>query len=69
MILIQLISNGLKFSKPNQAVSISLSLESNNLIIQVADEGCGIKEHEKEHVFGAFIKVNTVKRLVFKAVV
>ena len=54
MILIQLISNGLKFSKPNQAVSISLSLESNNLIIQVADEGCGIKEHEKEHVFGAF---------------
>ena len=45
MILIQLISNGLKFSKPNQAVSISLSLESNNLIIQVADEGCGIKEH------------------------
>jgi len=54
MILIQLISNGLKFSQSSQAVSISLSLENNSLIIQVADEGCGIKEHEKEHVFGAF---------------
>lgn len=54
MILIQLISNGLKFSSSNQAVTIRLELENNSLNIQVTDEGCGIQEQEKVHVFDAF---------------
>ncbi|MEH6555452.1 MULTISPECIES: HAMP domain-containing sensor histidine kinase [Pseudoalteromonas] len=63
MILIQLISNGLKFSQPNQLVTISLSLENNGLNMQVADEGCGIKEHERDHVFGAFYQGKHTKEI------
>jgi two-component system, NtrC family, sensor histidine kinase GlrK len=54
MILVQLISNGLKFSQQGQAVSIVLALQHKQLIITISDEGCGIKEHEKAHIFSAF---------------
>lgn len=54
MILIQLISNGLKFSEQGQHVAIDLSLEQSQLNIKVIDNGCGIKEQEKTQIFGAF---------------
>jgi two-component system sensor histidine kinase GlrK len=54
MILIQLISNGLKFSQDKQSVTINLALEQNQLCITVLDKGCGIKEQEKTHIFSAF---------------
>lgn len=54
MILVQLISNGLKFSQHGQAVSIALTFEHSKLKMAISDEGCGIKEHEKAHVFSAF---------------
>jgi two-component system sensor histidine kinase GlrK len=54
MILIQLISNGLKFSEDKQSVTINLALEQNQLCIAVIDEGCGIKDQEKTQIFSAF---------------
>lgn len=54
MILIQLISNGLKFSEDKQSVTINLALEQNQLCIVVIDKGCGIKEQEKTQIFSAF---------------
>ena len=54
MILIQLISNGLKFSEQGQHVAIDLALEQSQLNIKVIDNGCGIKEQEKTQIFGAF---------------
>ncbi|MBH0041666.1 sensor histidine kinase [Pseudoalteromonas sp. SWXJZ10B] len=54
MILIQLISNGLKFSEDKQIVTINLALEQNQLCIAVLDKGCGIKEQEKTQIFSAF---------------
>ncbi|MEI8618034.1 ATP-binding protein [Pseudoalteromonas sp. B193] len=68
MILIQLISNGLKFSEDKQSVTINLVLEQNQLCIVVLDKGCGIKEQEKLKFSAHFIKVNTVKMLRCKAV-
>ncbi|MCK8108216.1 HAMP domain-containing histidine kinase [Pseudoalteromonas sp. 2CM41L] len=54
MILIQLISNALKFSANEQSVNIALALENKLLIMQVSDNGCGIKEQEKSQIFSAF---------------
>jgi two-component system sensor histidine kinase GlrK len=54
MILIQLISNGLKFSDHGQSVVIDLARDQNQLCLAVSDTGCGIKEQEKIHVFSAF---------------
>ena len=54
MTLIQLISNALKFSNTGQSVDVTLALEQKLLIMQVRDEGCGIKEQEKTQIFSAF---------------
>ncbi|ASM50959.1 two-component system, NtrC family, sensor histidine kinase GlrK [Pseudoalteromonas espejiana DSM 9414] len=54
MILIQLISNALKFSANEQSINIALALENKLLIMQVSDNGCGIKEQEKSQIFSAF---------------
>ena len=54
MVLIQLVSNGLKFSENGQAVTISLSRSASHLDIIVSDQGCGIKEQEKTQIFSAF---------------
>ncbi|HAG39325.1 MAG TPA: sensor histidine kinase, partial [Pseudoalteromonas sp.] len=54
MTLIQLISNALKFSNTGQSVDVTLAVEQKLLIMQVRDEGCGIKEQEKTQIFSAF---------------
>ena len=54
MMLIQLISNSLKFSDDNQGVTVNLKCEQHQLCLVVADNGCGIKEHEINHIFSAF---------------
>lgn len=54
MMLIQLISNGLKFSQDEQSVTINLKCEKNTLYMTVTDNGCGIKKFEKDHIFSAF---------------
>nr|WP_211183608.1 HAMP domain-containing sensor histidine kinase [Pseudoalteromonas arctica] len=61
MILIQLISNGLKFSPAGQAVNIALSLAGRSLTMSVSDQGTGIKEQEKSHIFSAFYQGKNAK--------
>ncbi|MBB1408692.1 HAMP domain-containing sensor histidine kinase [Pseudoalteromonas sp. SG44-17] len=61
MILIQLISNGLKFSPAGQAVNIALSLAGRTLTMSVSDQGTGIKEQEKSHIFSAFYQGKNAK--------
>lgn len=61
MILIQLISNGLKFSPHGGVVRVYLGLEQKVLKIAVSDNGSGIKEHEKEQIFSAFYQGKNVK--------
>ncbi|MEM5549777.1 HAMP domain-containing sensor histidine kinase [Pseudoalteromonas neustonica] len=54
MMLIQLISNGLKFSPTGSVVNITLGLSQSNLTMVVSDTGCGIKDQDKTHIFSAF---------------
>ncbi|MBN2616465.1 MAG: HAMP domain-containing histidine kinase [Bacteroidales bacterium] len=54
LILINLISNGIKFSDNGKSVRITLKVSEKNLEIQVADEGIGMDEKEVGKIFDRF---------------
>lgn len=53
-VLLNLIQNAVNFSPPDALVSVALSLQSEELVMEVADEGPGIPEDDKERVFEMF---------------
>lgn len=55
-ILINLISNAIKFSNDNSAIIISSSLTNGDLIISVKDNGIGISDDDKQHLFERFFR-------------
>lgn len=44
-VLSNLVSNGLKFSKPNTVIHVSAKEENNNIVLEVKDQGPGIPEN------------------------
>jgi two-component system sensor histidine kinase GlrK len=51
-----LLSNAVKFSPQGGRIALRLSKEEGDAVFEVADEGPGIPEHEREKVFEAFYK-------------
>lgn len=51
-----LINNALRYSQQN--LRISLSLEGETAVLQVEDDGPGIPEEEREHVFQPFVRLD-----------
>ncbi len=78
-VLDNLLSNAIKFSPPNSTVSLQLEYYKNNnglisnintdlnsakqVTIQVADEGCGIKEDLKQRIFEKYEVGNVVNEV------
>ena len=56
-VLLNLLSNAIKFSNYNGSIYTSISLEDNNIILKVKDNGIGI---EKKHFKNIFKKFNQV---------
>lgn len=52
-----LLSNALKFSYPDGVVNIHTSMEGDNLILTVHDNGVGIPPEEKEQIFKPFHQI------------
>lgn len=50
-IIHNLISNAIKFTKPDGSISISIGEDANNYIFAFNDNGIGIPEELKEHIF------------------
>ncbi len=61
MILIQLISNALKFSDNRCVVNVEVAKSEDTLLLIVSDQGSGIKEHEKSQIFSAFYQGKNAK--------
>jgi PAS domain S-box-containing protein len=55
-ILINLVSNAIKFTNENSTISISSSLTDNCLVISVTDKGIGISEEDQQHLFQRFFR-------------
>ena len=53
-VIVNLLSNSCKFSEPNTTVAISARVERPHLYIEIADEGPGIPEDDRERIFEKF---------------
>ena len=58
-VLMNLITNAIKFTPENKSVSISVKRDREKLIFKVTDEGIGIPEDKLEHIFIPFEQVDT----------
>jgi len=55
-ILDNLINNGLTYTVKSARLTIDASVEGSRGVIQIADNGVGIPEHERDHVFEPFFR-------------
>ncbi|MFN4286793.1 MAG: ATP-binding protein [Lacibacter sp.] len=55
-ILINLISNAIKFSPEKSAITIITKIEGEDITIQVCDEGLGISKEDQQHLFERFFR-------------
>jgi len=55
-IMINLISNAIKFSDPNGCIRIHSKQNGNTAIISVSDQGIGISEEDQKHLFSSFFR-------------
>jgi PAS domain S-box-containing protein len=62
-VLINLISNAIKYSADNTTVCIRTQLEKNNIVIEVEDQGLGIPLDDQKHLFERFFRAHNVTTL------
>lgn len=62
-ILSNLISNAIKFSRPNQNVDVSILQFNGNAMIEVRDYGIGIPENEIHKIFTPFFRAYNTKEI------
>ncbi|MDZ4727124.1 MAG: ATP-binding protein [Leptospira sp.] len=62
-IILNLISNAIKFSKSKSQVNVSLEIVKNDLLIKVKDQGEGIREEDKERLFDSFARFTENKSI------
>ena len=54
-----LISNAVKFTPDGGTIGLSLKTESDSVIVQVRDTGCGMKQETGKHIFEKFYQGDT----------
>jgi len=57
-ILINMISNAIKYSNDNTSIDITLNKQSSTLSIDVKDHGVGIPLEDQPHIFERFYRAN-----------
>jgi PAS domain S-box-containing protein len=55
-VVINLVGNAVKFSDPGGSVSVRVEKQKNQLLFQVSDQGIGISEEAKKHLFERFFR-------------
>ena len=59
-ILLNLISNAIKFSEENKSIEVETKCSDTETYIRVADKGIGIPKEEQENMFGRFFRAKNV---------
>jgi PAS domain S-box-containing protein len=62
-IVINLISNAIKFSEENKRIEVSTEVNKEHFTITVADQGIGISEEDKKHLFERFFRGQNVTNI------
>jgi signal transduction histidine kinase len=62
-VMINLVSNALKYSREGQEVSVYLSLKKHNLVIEVKDQGIGIPKSDQKHMFERLFRASNVMNI------
>jgi PAS domain S-box-containing protein len=62
-ILLNLVSNAIKFSAEGKIIKIQTSVNDNTIQIQVIDQGIGIPKEEQENLFGRFFRAKNATNI------
>lgn len=57
-ILINLISNAIKYSENSGTVKVSFEITNNQALLEVSDQGKGIKKEDQQYIFDKFYRVD-----------
>lgn len=57
--VVNLIENAIKYSPEDTTITVELSVDDSNAVLQVKDEGIGIPPSEKDRVFEKFYRVGS----------
>lgn len=60
-LLIILLDNAIKYSTPSSRINLRLYKSYSHITLEVADEGDGIKDDDKRHVFDRFYRVDKAR--------
>lgn len=60
-VLYNLVDNATKYTPSEGTISVSLAEEGDNLVWKVADNGIGIPEEDREHIFERFYRVDKAR--------
>ena len=60
-IVFNLVENGLKYNRNGGTLTVTLSKDSENVYLSVADTGMGIPEDSIEHIFERFYRVDKAR--------
>jgi signal transduction histidine kinase len=62
-VIINLVSNAIKFSKAKSTIHIELLCNTENLVVRVKDQGIGISQENVERIFEPYFRVTDSKSL------
>ncbi len=62
-ILLNLVSNAIKFSPENKNIHVQTNISNSEIIIEVNDEGMGIPKEEQDHLFERFFRAKNVTNI------
>jgi PAS domain S-box-containing protein len=62
-IIINLVSNAIKFSPAQSMIDVNSLVDEEHVVITVKDEGLGIPEEDKKHLFERFFRANNVTNI------
>jgi signal transduction histidine kinase len=51
-----LVSNAIKYNKPDGSITIQAAIEDNHIVISVSDTGVGISGDDQKHIFDEFFR-------------
>jgi signal transduction histidine kinase len=61
LVLRQLLSNAVKYSPPGSAISFRVTAQNGEIVVGIADRGCGIPEADQAHIFDKFYRARDVR--------